>query len=381
MSGFVVLDLQGPAGRILHAAAAGGRLAQGYLFYGLEGTGKWAAAVRAAQLIMCPAAADENHQGCPVCKRIAAYNHPDIHWVIPLVARDRQKVENDSVGEGGSVTSAQGEELERIFSAKREEPWAPLEYPRRPYITMTRIRALQYELARTPIEGPRKVGIIINATTMRQDAQSVLLKTIEEPPPDSHIILTATDKSALLPTILSRCQPVRFLPLPREAIAHRLVEQAQLDEDEACRVAELSGGSWTRAQRLATEEWDLWRKAAEMLFAAAATGTVDDLVRSVDTVFKQRPDLDKILFLFEIWQSMLHRAALKLATAGPDQTPAGSETGLASIFDCRNTLHDARAAIVGNVTPRIATAAALLDIQAKLHAEGGAGFRGAFANE
>ena len=139
MTGFAVFDLQRPAGRILSAAANAGRLAHAYLFYGLEGTGKWAAAVRTAQLIMCPGARGEDHHDCPVCHRIAAYHHPDIHWVPPLIARDRQKVEGNSSGDPGSISSAQGEELQQIFSVKREDPWGALEYPRRPYITMARI--------------------------------------------------------------------------------------------------------------------------------------------------------------------------------------------------------------------------------------------------
>jgi|GEM_PF-2346233 len=366
---FKVFDMQKTAGRILHSAAVRDRLPPAYLFYGLEGTGKWAAAVHTAQLIMCPGARGGHRNDCPVCRRIAAYNHPDVHWVIPHSARDKQKTQGAPSDLPAQLSSAQDEEQKQIFTAKREDPWAPLVYPRRPYITMAKVRALQSVLSRTPAEGPRKVGILINAETMRHDAQSVLLKTIEEPPPDSHIVLTASGKSALLPTILSRCQAVRFLPLPRELIVRRLVEEAALDENKARRIAVLSGGGWTRAQRLASEEWELWRQAADTLLTTAVSRSSDDLVQAVDTVFKQRPSLDKILFFFEVWQMALHRAALS-AAAQKNQTPHGPGKILPSIFRSGAVLDDARAAVVGNVTPRTAVAAALLEIRSMFVAHG-----------
>jgi len=363
MTGFEVFDIQKTARRILHSATAQDRLAQAYLFYGPEGTGKWAAAVRTAQLIMCPDAWDDRHNDCPVCRRIAGYNHPDVHWIIPLSARDKQKTPGNSTDTTGKSSVAQDEEQEGIFDAKREDPWALFSYPRRPYITMPRIRALQSILSRTPVEGPRKVGILVNCETMRQDAQSVLLKTIEEPPPDSYIILTTSGKSMLLPTIISRCQSVRFSPLPKELIFRRLIDETGLDEEKARRVAELSGGGWTRAQRLASEEWDLWYQAALTLFAKTTSGSAEDLALAVDTVFKQRLDLDKILFFFEVWQIMLHRTIILPAQARTSGVRAVSADIPPAIFRSRAILDDARAAVIGNVTPKTAVAAALLELQ------------------
>ena len=71
----------------------------------------------------------------------------------------------------------------------------------------------------------------------------------------------------------------------------------------------------------------------------------------------------------------MHFAATGLASMEQEHD---RQSLLASVFDCRNILHDARAAIVGNVTPRTAVAAALLEIQAKLHLEGRVGYQGVF---
>jgi len=365
MSESTVFDLQPTAGRVLHAAAIRDRLAHAYLFHGTEGTGKWEAAITTAKYIMCPGALDGAHANCSVCRRIEEYIHPDIHWLVPLASRENQRAESGSADDVGQFSKAQDEEYQQILSAKRKDRWAPLDYTRRPYITMSRVRALQSVLSRTPAEGPRKVGIIISAESMRQDAQSVLLKTIEEPPPNSYLILTAADKSALLPTILSRCQPVRFLPLSRELIARRLVDEIGLEEEHARSVADFSGGGWTRAVRLAGEEWGIWRQAAELLFKKAISASTDDLILAIDTVWAQRPGQDKILFCLEVWQSMLHRTALQLTVSQSNESLADNCL-LSSMFAGRNLLSEARGAIVGNVTPKTAVASALLHLRSAL---------------
>jgi len=300
-----------------------------------------------------------------VCRRIADHNHPDIHWIVPLAARDNQRADAGSGDNAGQFSKAQDEEYQQILSAKREDRWAPLDYPRRPYIAMSRVRALQSVLSRTPAEGPRKVGIIINAESMRPDAQSVLLKTIEEPPPNSFLILTATDKSALLPTILSRCQPLRFLPLSRDLIVRRLVAEFGLEQEHARSVADFSGGGWTRAVRLAGEEWGIWWQVAESLFKKAISASTDDLVEAIDTVWSQRPGQDKILFCLEVWQSMLHRITLELTSSQPPKS-SGDNGQLSSIFAGRTLLAEARGAVMGNVTPKTAIASTLLRLRSAL---------------
>ncbi|MFC1475439.1 ATP-binding protein [Candidatus Zixiibacteriota bacterium] len=366
MNDFAVFEIQKTVRRILYTAAARNRLAHAYLFYGLEGTGKWAAAVEAAKLLMCPETLSADDHTCDVCRRITAYNHPDVHWVIPGSAKEKPASGADAVDRDGQTT-AQLDEQQRTFAIKRADPWASLEYPRRPYITMAKVRALQSILARTPAEGPRKIGIIINAENMRPDAQSVLLKTIEEPPPDSFILITTSSKSTLLPTILSRCQPMRFVPLPLELIRDRLIAETGITESAARRAAELSGGGWARARRLADEEWQVWFAAADKLLKTAISGSVDDVILVIDTVFKQRPDLSKVLFFFELWYSMLHRAGTAPASLSPN-TP-GDHGSLAAIHESCAILDQARTAVIGNVTPRTAIAAALLEVHELLRTD------------
>ena len=84
---------------------------------------------------------------------------------------------------------------------------------------------LCYDISRTPFLGNRKVAIINDADFFNDKGANALLKTLEEPPPDAVLILIGTSTAKQLPTIRSRCQIVRFLPLPPEILSAILVEK------------------------------------------------------------------------------------------------------------------------------------------------------------
>jgi DNA polymerase-3 subunit delta' len=95
---------------------------------------------------------------------------------------------------------------------------------------------------RRPTEAPFRVGIIADADRLGAEAENLLLRTLEEPPPRSMFILTVEDASALLPTTVSRCQCIRLRPVPREEIAAALMERHGVEADRAAMLAALSEG-------------------------------------------------------------------------------------------------------------------------------------------
>ncbi|MCX5784089.1 MAG: DNA polymerase III subunit delta' [Elusimicrobia bacterium] len=101
----------------------------------------------------------------------------------------------------------------------------------------------------TPILSARKVFIIRDAEAMVPQAQNALLKTLEEPPPDTVLILTVSKKNALFSTIISRCYILDFTALPRPAL-ERLLEAQGLSLNEAAALSSLSQGSLKKAQDL-----------------------------------------------------------------------------------------------------------------------------------
>jgi DNA polymerase-3 subunit delta' len=102
----------------------------------------------------------------------------------------------------------------------------------------------------TPFESSHRVFVLERADTMNDEAANALLKTLEEPPPYVVLLLLTDNPSQVLPTISSRCQPVRFDPLPAAELAQRLQARG-IDPETATACARLSLGDGERALTLA----------------------------------------------------------------------------------------------------------------------------------
>jgi DNA polymerase-3 subunit delta' len=127
--------------------------------------------------------------------------------------------------------------------------------------------------AHTPFEASRRVFVIESAAAMNDQAANRLLKTLEEPPSFVHLLLLTDRREDLLATVSSRCQPVRFDPLPPERIAERLTGE---DGESAQACARLALGDPGRAARLASEEGRSLRAGAESFARAALAGATDE---------------------------------------------------------------------------------------------------------
>jgi DNA polymerase-3 subunit delta' len=126
-------------------------------------------------------------------------------------------------------------------------------------IKIAQVRALLETLSMKPYEARMRVVIITDAHTMNPSAGNALLKMLEEPPDRTILILTAPQRADLLPTIVSRCQLVRFNPISRRTIAAELVEEHELEKEAASVLAAVSNGSLTRAKTLVQSDWLRYR--------------------------------------------------------------------------------------------------------------------------
>jgi DNA polymerase-3 subunit delta' len=123
------------------------------------------------------------------------------------------------------------------------------------------IRALCDQFALKPARGGRKVAIIDDADDLNDEASNAFLKTLEEPPPGSVLILIGTTPELQLETIVSRCQVVRFDPLPEPEISALLLETGVAqDGADAARLAAVAEGSYSRAAGLADAELGRFRR-------------------------------------------------------------------------------------------------------------------------
>jgi DNA polymerase III subunit delta' len=193
-----------PRARVALAAALENedQLSHAYLFHGPSGTGKRTAARAFAAALLGRGDEDEED----VRRRVLNGVHPDLTWVEP---RGAHEILVDDVR-----------------------------------------RQVVREVAMRPFEARRRVFVIADAERMNDESQNALLKTLEEPSSFAHFILISSAPGRLLPTIPSRCRPVRFGPIPADRIVQLLSEDGiELSLATAC--ARLSGGDVVKARWLA----------------------------------------------------------------------------------------------------------------------------------
>lgn len=204
-----------------------GRLAHAYLFVGPPGIGKQFFARELAKAILCenpPGTGLEGCDRCPGCMQVEAETHPD------------------------------------FFVCRRPEDKHEL--------PVALMRELSANLSLTPARGRGRVAIIDDADDLNEESANCFLKTLEEPPPKSLLILIGTSPELQLPTIVSRCQVVRFAPLSQELVTELLRAQPLEDASVIPRVARQSGGSMGKAVALADPAlWKFRRMLLEHLTA------------------------------------------------------------------------------------------------------------------
>lgn len=219
-----------------------GSVSHAYLLKGPSGVGKKMLAHAFAALLNCQAAQGTEVCGhCPSCKKFASGNHPDLLVIEP---------------EGAGIKISQ-------------------------------IRELQQQLSFAPFEAQTRLVILpdIHDTMRRAEVANALLKTLEEPPLHSKLILTADESGAVLPTILSRCQIVPLFPLPAEQLTQMLVAE-ELPLARAHTLAALSEGSLGRAKSL--QESNLLERRQQLI--SQLTELEEDSPLAVQQVFAMAAD-------------------------------------------------------------------------------------------
>ena len=256
----------------LQAALRGGAVHHAYLFAGPEGVGKERAAVGLAQALTCPEQPDVGCGTCASCTRIAKGSHPDVTWLMP----DAERVERGLAGRSDFTGTPSRE------------------------IRVEQIRGLLERISLRGLESKRKVALVVDAHLMNLQAQNAFLKTLEEPPADTTLVLLAAAPDKLLPTIRSRCSKVSFGPLPAALVAERLQKERKLDAPTAALAAVMAGGSLGRGLALDLDALAA-RKDVISGFEALEPGNVGALLRWADTFGESRESADQSLAILSLW--------------------------------------------------------------------------------
>lgn len=300
---------QGTALRTIDWALESGRIHHAYLFVGPDGVGKELAAFGLAQALVCErrstpgddsqgglfgaAPAPKNFRACGECSpctRAVPRDdtrrplHPDV------VVIERGLYTPQSIGRRTPETQD---------------------------ISIDQIRLLV--LARSafaPHEGRAKVFIIRRADELSVSAANALLKTLEEPGARTHFILLTSQPEALLPTILSRTQRVRFAPLPDEVVAELLAEGG-VDAARAKQITRLAGGSVEAGVMLADpDESDARDQFVESAIAATMSASIEPVLALAESAKKEKDRLPA--FIAALASALAARSADAARSGGSD---------------------------------------------------------------
>ena len=219
-----------PVKEILRRMLKAGRVSHSLLFAGAEGVGKKRFALELARAFVCQTPNNfEACDKCSACARAGKFTFPK-----PDDKDAHQEV---------------------IFS---EHADIGLVIPYNKNILIDAVRDLEKEANFRPYEAKARFFLIDEAeklNTAKDNAANALLKTLEEPAPTSYIFLITSRPDALLPTILSRCQTIRFAPIPTEEIEKHLLETKEFSPGDARLAARISAGSIGHALTLDLEKF------------------------------------------------------------------------------------------------------------------------------
>jgi len=312
-------------GGFLRHAITTDRLAHAVLVVGPAGSGKRTLAREVGKALLCEEGAGDACDACRDCRLVEHGNHPDF----------------------GVFEREAGQSLVSVETA----------------------RTLQGALALKPFRGSRKVAVLPEAHRLSEAAANCLLKTLEEPPGEAVILLTAQSLGDLLPTIRSRCQVVRMAPLSPAVIAEVLERDHGVPPDAAAYGAAMSGGSLGRALELVAPDWyDIKRWVVEQVSALTPAGVftlTDGLLartnRLGETPAARRVALCRCLDVAAAaYRDAAGRGAVRPIHA--DQTevlPAGLGSAAADIAD---RLLAAQEQIGANANPGLVLDAAFIDV-------------------
>jgi DNA polymerase-3 subunit delta' len=318
-----VLDQHHAVG-LLRSALRSGRVHHAYLFAGPAGTGRSETARAFSRALQCDGYQEDSCGSCGPCRKVSADVHPDVRWVRPLE---------------GKTT-----------------------------IGIDQVREVRREAAYGPHEGRWKVFVFCPADAMLAEAQNSLLKLLEEPPERVVFVLVAESPQALLPTVVSRCQMVRFNLVPIGQIEQALRVQLGVEPARSRVLAALSGGRAARAAAWAKDPESLQDRDAvvERLVRAEREGLWAAL-QAAEFLTQDRSRLAERLEVASFWYRDL---LVWRETQDPSLVvnldrleeiqKLGRSLDPTSLRRMLETLEEARWAIRRNANPRLALEAAFL---------------------
>lgn len=317
----------------LSRTLAAGRVAHAYAFVGPSGVGRKLTALAFAQALLCPftqRASEASHLSghptlavgsCLACRKVERGVHPDLMLIGPTPPESNPR----------------GTPAIRIEAIRELERWAQL----------------------CPAEGPRKVFIVDDAGTMTPETPQAFLKTLEEPPARTVIILILSQTRGLPPTVISRCQVVRFVPLGEDETA-ALLQARGMDGPTARLLARWSQGRPGLALAQDPQAWAERRELALAILAEVEAEGAEALFKWSESLGRDRAQVEQLIQTWWLWYRDLLCAKAggdpRLLIHGDRQAQLTAAAETRSWEELLEELGRCRAAwqaLQGNVSPRL----------------------------
>jgi DNA polymerase-3 subunit delta' len=171
------------------------------------------------------------------------------------------------------------------------------------FIKINQVRTVSRELRFAPLEGNQRIVIISDAQAMNLEASNAILKILEEPPRHTILILTASQTTDLLPTIVSRCQQIAFRPIPYEKVAGVLMDRRGLERETATTLAISTKGSLGKALSVNVDGWSVWRSRLLEQISALSMRSIQPVLAFADVLSGDKDRLADALDMLMTWFS------------------------------------------------------------------------------
>lgn len=323
----------------LRQSLVGGRASHAYLVSGPAQLGKALLALRLAQALNCERSIGDPCGECRACRRIERGNHPDVRI---------------------SGMAAQARGLKPEDAAKQRD------------LKIDTVREWLADVNLKPYEGKRRVFILHDAERLNEAAANAMLKTLEEPPPYATLILVANTSGDLLPTIVSRCQPLKLRPVPRAQVAQALQERLNLAAEDAELLAAWSGGRYGWAAQMVENPDELAARQEKLgqLIGLSGLARADGFRWAEEQAKAYRSGEQASVFeALALWQSWWRDIMLTAGGVPEDVTHVDQRAQLAKIArrynvadirDFIERLDQAAKQLRENVNPQLALESVLL---------------------
>ena len=234
------------ATKILSNAISSSRVANSYLFYGPDGSGKFTAALEFCMALNCKSN-NKPCQKCDSCLKFKNLNHPDLTYIFPT-----PNLEISLEGNAKKGTFLQ--EIDKYKTNRIETPFAKFFFSANTEIRVDVVHMVSHRNSFSRNEADVKIVLIEDCDQMNIAAQNAFLKTLEEPAEDVVIVMTTTNIDILLSTIVSRCQRIPFYALSQKIVEEFLNKNWQALSGRARIAARLAGGNMGKAIRYLEKE-------------------------------------------------------------------------------------------------------------------------------